>query len=81
MFDDLTVSAVRSTRRHKRATIQPSPRDVAPLWTEESAGNEPLVTQPKAAFWDTVTIVAFTCAVFVGAVIGVPLGVYFYRAL
>lgn len=81
MLDDLTATPARSSRRRKRATDQPPPREATPLWTEELATDESLEAPLKAVFWDTVAIVSVTSAVLVGVVIGVPLGIYLHGTL
>lgn len=81
MLDDLTSTPARSSRRRKRTTDQPLPREAAPLWTEDLATDEAIEAPPKVVFWDTVAIVSVTTAVLVGVAIGVPLGVYLHGTL
>lgn len=81
MLDDLTATPARSSRRRKRATDQPPPREATPLWTEELATDKSLEAPPETVFWDTVAIISVTAAVLVGVAIGVPLGVYFHGTL
>lgn len=80
MLDDLNATRAKSTRKRKLGATQPL-REVAPLWIEELESDESINAHSKEVFWDSIAIVALTCALLVGAAIGVPLGVYLYGAL
>jgi len=81
MLDDLTSTPARTSRRRRKATDQPPPREATPLWKEQLATDESLEAPPEAVFWDKVAIVSVTAAVLVGVAIGVPLGVYLHGTL